>query len=86
MHSVFFVELAVTSQESQQPYEPSPESSDLVPVVFAADRVEAEFYQALLADADIQANIDTDEGQQITVSARALPCWFPSSCSTTLPI
>ncbi len=54
----------MASQESQQPYEPSPEASGLVPVIFAANRDEAEFYQTLLADADIQAAIDTDDDQQ----------------------
>ena len=54
----------MTDKESEQPCEPGPESSGLVPVIFAADRAEAEFYQTLLADADIQADIDTDLDQQ----------------------
>ena len=38
----------------------NPDSSDLVPVIFAANTQEAGFYQTLLADADIPAFIDTD--------------------------
>ena len=49
---------------SEQPCEPSPESSGLVPVIFAANKDEAEFYQTLLADADIQTTIDTDADQR----------------------
>ena len=41
-------------------HEAEPGPSDLVPVVFAANKEEAEFYQTLLADADIEAFIDTD--------------------------
>ncbi len=54
----------MTYKGSEQPCEPGPESSGFVPVIFAANRAEAEFYQTLLADADIQAAIDTDADQQ----------------------
>ena len=54
----------MTYRRSEQPCEPGPESSGLVPVIFAANRAEAEFYQTLLADADIRAAIDTDADQQ----------------------
>ena len=54
----------MTYKGSEQPCEPGPESSGLVPVIFAANKAEAEFYQTLLADADIQAAIDTDADQQ----------------------
>lgn len=42
----------------------NPDLSDFVPVIFAADKAEAEFYQTLLADADIQSAIDTDAETQ----------------------
>ena len=42
----------------------SPDSLDLVPVIFAANIEEAEFYRTLLADAGIQAFIDTDVQDQ----------------------
>ena len=54
----------MTYKGSEQPCEPGRESSGLVPVIFAANKAEAEFYQTLLADADIQAAIDTDTDQQ----------------------
>ena len=54
----------MTHNGSEQPCEPSPESSALVPVIFAANRAEAKFYQTLLEDAGIQATIDTDADQQ----------------------
>ncbi len=37
-----------------------PDYSDPVPVIFAANTDEADFYQTLLADADIQAFVDSD--------------------------
>src|SRR3972149_4114579 len=37
-----------------------PDPSDFLPVMFAANRAEAEFYQTLLSDANIQAIIDTE--------------------------
>ena len=42
----------------------NPDSSGLVPVIFAANTQEAEFYQTLLADADISTfiNPDVDKG------------------------
>ena len=54
----------MTYKGSEQPCEPGRGSSGLVPVIFAANRAEAEFYQTLLADADIQAAIDTEADQQ----------------------
>ncbi len=63
----------MTYKESEQPREPGPESSNLVPVIFAANRAEAEFYQTLLADADIQADIGTDLGQQSVQAGKGVP-------------
>jgi len=47
-------------KRSKQPTEPEPRLSDLVPVIFAADKAEAAFYKTLLADADIRAVIGTE--------------------------
>ena len=47
-------------KQASQPHDNDPHSSDLVPVIFAANTEEAQFYQTLLADADIQTFIDTD--------------------------
>lgn len=44
--------------------EPDPDYSDLLPVMFAANKAEAEFYQTLLADADIQAVIDIEKDKR----------------------
>ena len=54
----------MTSEQSELPSEADSDSSGLVPVVFAANKAEAEFYQTLLADADIHADIDTDADQR----------------------
>ena len=62
----------MTSKESERPCEPDPKSSGLVPVIYAANRVEAEFYQTLLADADIQAVIDADVDRQIGISGKGV--------------
>ena len=43
-----------------------------MPVIYAANRVEAEFYQTLLADADIQAVIDSDVDRQIGISGKGI--------------
>ena len=59
----------------------NPDPLDLVPVIFAANTQEADFYQTLLADADIPTFIDTDadgrssrtdKGIAILVSAEVL--------------
>ena len=68
----------MTHKESERPYEPDPKSSGLVPVTFAANRVEAEFYQTLLADADIQAVIDTDVDQQISLPSKGIAVLVPA--------
>ncbi len=68
----------MTSKESERPYEPDPKSSGLVPVIYAANRVEAEFYQTLLADADIQAVIDADADQQIGISGKGIAVLVPA--------
>ena len=57
---LFFGELDVTSNRPEPSGGLEPDSSALVPVIFAANKAEAEFYQTLLADADIQAAIDTE--------------------------
>ncbi len=62
----------MTYKGSEQPCEPGRESSGLVPVIFAANRAEAEFYQTLLADADIQAAIDTEAEQQTGQSGKGV--------------
>ncbi len=62
---------------SEQASEPDPRSSDLVPVVFAANRTEAEFYQTLLADADIRADIDTDVDEQSGQVGKGVPVLVP---------
>ena len=54
----------MTSDRPEQPGKLEPDFSGLVPVIFAANKAEAEFYQTLLADADIQAAIDTDAATQ----------------------
>ncbi len=68
----------MTYKESEQPCEPGRESSGLVPVIFAANRAEAEFYQTLLADADIQAAIDTDADQQSGRSGKGVAVLVPA--------
>lgn len=55
----------MTAKRSEPPIDPDPDPSDLVPVMFAANKAEAEFYQTLLADADIQATIDTESHDRI---------------------
>ena len=52
-------------------------SSELVPVVFAANRVEAEFYQTLLADADILADIDGEGEEQSGQVGKGVPVLVP---------
>ncbi len=68
----------MTYKGSEQPCEPGPGSSGLVPVVFAANRAEAEFYQTLLADADIQADIDTDLDQQSAQTGKGVAVLVPA--------
>ena len=55
-----FAEVDMVGKRSEPPAEPGPDHSDLVAVMYAANRAEAEFYQTLLADADIQVTIDTE--------------------------
>lgn len=50
----------MTHKRADGQLEAEPDPSDLLPVMFAANKAEAEFYQTLLADADIQAVIDTE--------------------------
>ncbi len=68
----------MTYKGSEQPCESGPESSGLVPVIFAANRAEAEFYQTLLADADIQAAIDTEAEQQTGQSGKGVAVLVPT--------
>ena len=68
----------MTDKGSEQPCEPGPGYSGLVPVVFAANRAEAEFYQTLLADADIQADIDTDLDQQSVQPGKGVAVLVPA--------
>ena len=49
---------------AERPFEPDRGPSDTLPVMFAANRAEAEFYQMLLADAGIQAVIDVEVEDQ----------------------
>ena len=57
---VCFMEVVMISKQGGPEPGGEPDYSDLVPVIFAANTDEAEFYQTLLADADIQAFIGTD--------------------------
>ncbi len=68
----------MTYKGSEQPCEPGRESSGLVPVIFAANRAEAEFYQTLLADADIQATIDTDADQRTAQPGKGIAVLVPA--------
>ena len=57
---VLLEELVMARGQSEQPMDPDRDSSELVPVTFAANLAEAEFYQTLLADADIEVHIDSE--------------------------
>ena len=54
----------MTNNRPEQSGGLEPDFSDFVPVIFAANKAEAEFYQTLLADADIQSAIDTEAEDQ----------------------
>ena len=51
-------------KRAEQSFDSDPNPLGLVPVIFAANKAEAEFYQTLLADADIQTVIDTEAGDR----------------------
>ena len=53
------------------------DQTDMVPVMFAANRTEAEFYQTLLADADIEAIIGTEDEPEGT-SLKGIPIMVPT--------
>ena len=63
-------------EKDKVPQESNP--TDLVPVMFAANTTEAEFYQTLLADADIEAIIGTDEDETEVTSLKGLPIMVPA--------
>ena len=51
----------MANEQSKMPSDADPGSLELVPVIFAANTNEAEFYQTLLADAGIEADIDAEQ-------------------------
>ena len=54
----------MTDKRADKQLEPDDEHSDMLPVMFAANQTEAEFYQMLLADADIHAVIDIEKDKR----------------------
>ena len=54
----------MSRKRAERPLEPDRGPSDILPVMFAANKAEAEFYQMLLADAGIQAVIDVEVKDQ----------------------
>ena len=76
-----FGEVVMVRKQDDPSRSDNPDPLDLVPVIFAANTQEVEFYQTLLADADIPTFIDTDadglsartdKGIAILVSAEVL--------------
>ena len=68
----------MTSNRPEQSGGLEPDFSGLVPVIFAANKAEAEFYQTLLADADIQAAIDTEAESQTGRAGKGVAVVVPA--------
>ena len=68
----------MSRKRAERPFEPDRGHSDILPVMFAANRTEAEFYQMLLADAGIQAVIDVEVEDQTGQPGKGIAVLVPA--------
>ena len=68
----------MSRKRADRPLEPDRGPSDVLPVMFAANKAEAELYQMLLADAGIQAVIDVEAEEQAGQPGKGIAVLVPA--------